>query len=119
MRATCTEPECGRPAFGRGLCKLHYDRARYARFRALGLPCSTPGCGGVREYQTLKLCRTCYLKHRTTAVRELRDDLPPGVNSRSEYERKLNDAYRNACGTEARLRMKRMLQELTANSGGN
>lgn len=29
MRRACTEENCGRPAFGRGLCQRHYQRARY------------------------------------------------------------------------------------------
>lgn len=29
MRQTCSEGECGGPAFGRGLCSAHYQRARY------------------------------------------------------------------------------------------
>lgn len=28
MRATCTREDCGRPAFGRGLCAKHYQYAR-------------------------------------------------------------------------------------------
>ncbi len=29
MRRTCSDPECDRPAFGRGLCSAHYQKARY------------------------------------------------------------------------------------------
>lgn len=119
MRATCTEPACGRPAFGRGLCKLHYDRVRYARIRAMKLQCKTPGCCRAVEYTTIKLCRPCYTRQRNATARELRGDVPPGVGSRSEHERKLNDAYHNACGTAARLRIRSMLKQLTANAGGN
>jgi hypothetical protein len=29
MRATCTQSDCDRPAYGRGLCSVHYQRAAY------------------------------------------------------------------------------------------
>lgn len=62
MRETCNQPECYRPAFGRGLCSRHYQRARYhgelpGPVERLCERCGTPFTG--RKWNARYCSRAC------------------------------------------------------------
>lgn len=46
---TCLFPDCPNIAHSRGLCSMHYGRARRSEDWSYGLPCRRPGPEPVRQ----------------------------------------------------------------------
>jgi HNH endonuclease len=91
MREACSEPGCKRPRAGRGLCGMHYMRAK--KIGKLPPPrpacteCSVPGC--TKPPKAKGLCNTHYERHRKGL-----DLLAPGPASHARLAAFLGEAIR-------------------------
>lgn len=71
----CSVARCARPVHCRGLCRRHYDAARY-RGRLTTTPCATADCAGVAISRGL--CGHCY------NVARYRESMAPTARRRAE-----------------------------------
>lgn len=117
---SCAQSCCGRVVYAVGLCKQHYDQRRQEIVLASGRICPTPGCGAPVTYTRMNLCRRCYSRIRRRELRAAKagHEVEASQAGRPDYRTKLQSAYHNATTPEARLRMRRLIEELVT-SGGN